>query len=320
MSFVEIDKVGRDDVPADLSCCRKRERKDPIDPPGYFKWKGILDRALAMVMLIPGIPLIGLSSLLMRLTSKGPGIYSQTRVGKDGRIFTMHKIRTMRVDAEAETGPVWTSEDDDRITPVGRFLRRTHLDEFPQLFDVLRGEMSLIGPRPERPEFVAFLSKEIPGYLDRVAVKPGVTGLAQINLAPDVDLESVRRKLVLDTEYIKLATLFFDVRVVLCTSLHLLGCNAEWAKRVTRLHRDVPRLSVCASSGEDALAPAAAVPPTPKSLSLQIPGRNGGKNGSRSGDRASALRSQANTVVDTTVDTTVDTAVDTAETIAPRPR
>ena len=308
MSLVENGTVNTDGSSIDAACCLKMEPESSVYPSRYFRWKGFLDRGLAAVMLIPGIPMIGLSIALIRLTSKGPGIYSQTRVGKGGRIFTMHKIRTMRVDAEAETGPTWTKRDDDRITPMGRFLRRTYLDEFPQLLNVLRGEMSLVGPRPERPEFVAFLSKEIPGYLDRITVKPGISGLSQINLEPDVDLESVHRKLVLDTEYIKRATVFVDVRVLLCTSLRLLGCRAEWAKRVTRLHRDVPRLSVCASSGEDADAPASAVPPTAKALALQIAGRNGGKNGSRSGKRTLSLGSQANTVGDT------------AEAIAPRPR
>lgn len=270
-----------------------------VEPSPYFRWKGILDRGLAAVMLIPGIPMIGFLIALVRLTSEGPGIYSQARVGKGGRVFRLHKIRTMRVDAEAETGPTWTAKDDDRITPMGRFLRKSHLDEIPQLYNVLRGEMSLIGPRPERPEFVMFLSCEIPGYSDRIMVTPGISGLSQINLEPDVDLESVRRKLVLDTEYIKQATLFIDARMMLCTSLRLVGCRSEWAKRATRLHRDVPRLSVCASSGEDADTPASTAPLTAMVLSLKIPGRNEGKNGSCSGDHTSSPRSQTTTAGDT---------------------
>ena len=308
MSLVENGTVNTDGFSIGAACCRKMEPKNSVEPSRYFLWKGLLDRGLAALMLIPGIPMIGLSIVLTRLTSKGPGIYSQTRVGKGGRIFTMYKIRTMRVDAEAETGPAWTRQDDDRITPIGRLLRKTYLDEFPQLFNVLRGEMSLIGPRPERPEFVALLSEAVPGYLDRITVKPGITGLAQINLEPDVDFESVHRKLVLDTEYIKRATVFVDVRVLLCTSLRLLGCRAEWAKRATRLHRDVPRLSTCASPGEDADAPESSVPPTAKALSSQIPGRNGGKNGSRSGNLRWLRHSQANT------------AGDTAEAIVSKPR
>ena len=283
----------------DTPCSRDFGSECSVEPSPYFRWKGILDRGLAAVMLIPGIPIIGFMIALVRLTSEGPGIYSQARVGKGGRVFLLHKIRTMRVDAEAETGPTWTAKDDDRITPMGRFLRKAHLDEVPQLYNVLRGEMSLIGPRPERPEFVMFLSGEIPGYSDRIMVTPGISGLSQINLEPDVDLESVRRKLVLDTEYIKQATLFIDARMMLCTSLRLVGCRSEWVKRATRLHRDVPRLSVCASSGEDADPPAPTVPLTAMILSLKIPGRNGGKNGSRSGDHTLAPHSQTNTAGDT---------------------
>ena len=130
--------------------------------------------------------------LLVRLTSRGPGIYKQARVGKDGRKFMMYKIRTMRQDAEAASGPMWTQAHDPRVTFLGRVLRKLHLDELPQLFNVLKGEMSLVGPRPERPEFVRVLAEAIPGYRNRLAVRPGVTGLAQVNLPPDTDIASVR--------------------------------------------------------------------------------------------------------------------------------
>ena len=131
--------------------------------------------------------------------------------------FRMYKIRTMRRDAEAHTGPVWTKTKDPRITRIGRILRKLHLDELPQLLNVMRGEMSLVGPRPERPEFVEVLAEEIPGYMDRVLVCPGVTGLAQVNLPPDTDLKSVRRKLLLDRQYVAEAGLLLDVRLFLCT-------------------------------------------------------------------------------------------------------
>ena len=265
MSLAGIEKTYKETLANDPSCCRESEPASAIEVSTYFRWKGILDRALAAVLLVPGIPIIGFLIALVRLTSKGPGIYGQTRVGKGHRIFTMHKIRTMRHDAENGTGPVWTNiNGDSRITPVGRFLRRTHLDEFPQLFNVLKGEMSLIGPRPERPEIVAVLVKHVPNYLDRIAVKPGITGLAQMNLDPDVDIESVCRKLVLDTEYIKDATLFFDVRILQATLLHMLGCNADWGKRVTRLKREVPRLSPCSTADEDGIAQASGAPIKPR--------------------------------------------------------
>jgi lipopolysaccharide/colanic/teichoic acid biosynthesis glycosyltransferase len=155
--------------------------------------------------------------LLVRLTSRGPGIYQQARVGKNGRKFMMYKIRTMRHDAEAATGPVWTQACDPRITLVGKVLRKLHLDELPQLFNVLKGEMALVGPRPERPEFVRVLAEAIPGYRNRLAVLPGVTGLAQVNFPPDTDLRSVQRKLVLDCQYVQSAGPWLDLRLFLCT-------------------------------------------------------------------------------------------------------
>jgi len=186
-------------------------------PSPYFFWKRVIDRVGAAILLIPALPIIGLLVLLVRLTSRGPGIYRQARVGKNGRTFMVYKIRTMRHDAEAETGAVWTKVRDPRVTPIGKVLRRLHLDELPQVFNVLRGEMSLVGPRPERPEFVHVLAAAIPGYLDRLAIPPGVTGLAQLNLPPDSDLDSVRRKLVLDLEYVQHAGLLLDIRLFLCT-------------------------------------------------------------------------------------------------------
>ena len=165
--------------------------------------------------------------LLVRATSKGPGIYQQMRVGKDGRRFMMYKIRTMRVDAEAASGPVWTQPHDPRVTYLGEILRKLHLDELPQIFNVLRGEMSFVGPRPERPEFVRVLSETVPRYRDRLAVRPGITGLAQINLPPDSDLMSVRRKLALDLDYIERGNLWLDARLFLCTALRVIKVPEE---------------------------------------------------------------------------------------------
>jgi lipopolysaccharide/colanic/teichoic acid biosynthesis glycosyltransferase len=207
-------------------------------PSSYFRWKGILDRTLAGLLLVPGLPIVGLLALLVRLTSPGPGILRQVRVGKDGRRFAMYKVRTMRSDAEALTGTVWAKPMDPRVTGLGRVLRRFHLDEFPQLFNVVRGDMALIGPRPERPEFVQILSRQIPGYLNRLAVRPGITGLAQLNLPPDTDLESVSRKLVLDLEYVDRAGLWLDARLLLCTFARLFKLPAV---RVLGLERYVVR-------------------------------------------------------------------------------
>lgn len=185
---------------------------------GYFRWQPIFGWLVALCCAVPAVPIIALLAAIVRLTSKGPAFYAQQRVGKRGQVFRLYKLRSMRVDAEEETGPVWTDEDDPRITPVGRLLRRTHLDELPQLYNVLRGDMTLVGPRPERPQFVEDLSLAIPGYEDRHLVLPGITGLAQINLPPDTDYESVRRKLVLDLQYVQKATFWLDVRIMLCTS------------------------------------------------------------------------------------------------------
>ncbi|MBX9789744.1 MAG: sugar transferase [Pirellulales bacterium] len=203
----------------------------------YFRLKYAAGRVMAALLLVPALPLIGVLVLLVRATSRGPGIYRQVRVGAGGRSYVMYKIRTMRHDAEASSGPVWAAPNDARMTRLGHFLRKVHLDEFPQLFNVVKGEMALIGPRPERPEFTEILTQQLPGYLDRLQVKPGITGLAQINLPPDTDLDSVRRKLVLDLEYIRQAGVTLDLRILACTSLRLVGCSGQLASRLTRLDR-----------------------------------------------------------------------------------
>ena len=202
----------------------------------YFRWKAAADFAVAVLLFVPTFAVIAILVLLVRATSSGPGIYRQMRVGKDGRRFMIYKIRTMRADAEAVSGPVWTQLQDPRVTFLGRILRTLHLDELPQIYNVLRGEMSFIGPRPERPEFVRVLSEAIPGYRIRLTVLPGITGLAQVNLSPDTDLESVRRKLVLDCEYIHNAGLWLDLRLFFCTSARMFRVSLV---RLLGLHRDV---------------------------------------------------------------------------------
>jgi len=184
----------------------------------YFQWKRYIDFPIALLLSVIVLPVIALLYLLVRLTSRGPGIYKQVRLGLDGKPFTMYKIRTMRVNAEAATGVVWATRNDKRVTSVGRILRKTHLDELPQLYNVLRGDMALVGPRPERPEFVTELEKRIDGYGYRLYVMPGLTGLAQLNQNPNVDLNDVRRKLVLDFEYIEDASFLFDMRLFCCTA------------------------------------------------------------------------------------------------------
>jgi lipopolysaccharide/colanic/teichoic acid biosynthesis glycosyltransferase len=193
-------------------------------PPGPDTWylpvKRALDVVGALLLLPLAAPLLLLAALLVKLTSRGPVFYAQTRVGRWGQPFTLYKVRSMCADCERTSGARWSGPGDPRIMPVGRFLRRTHLDELPQLWNVLRGEMSLIGPRPERPEFVPQLEQSIPRYRERVRVLPGVTGLAQLHLPPDTDLTSVHRKLVFDLHYIKHLGLWVDLRILLCTAVH----------------------------------------------------------------------------------------------------
>ena len=221
-----------------------------VAPTTYLRGSGMFGRAIGLTLLLICLPLIALLLLLVRITSRGPGLFRQVRVGKDGQIFVMYKLRSMVVDAEAKTGPVWTQNNlDPRITPVGTFLRKSHLDELPQLWNVATGEMALFGPRPERPELVHILADHVPGYLDRLAVKPGITGLAQINLPPDSDLESVRRKLKLDLEYIRTANLVMEIRMFLWTGLRLLAVPSGVATHLCGLRRRVPAMKAPRSVG-----------------------------------------------------------------------
>ena len=179
--------------------------------------KRILDVVVSAVVLAVGLPLwLGIAALV-KMTSDGPAIYRQTRTGRHGRPFTIYKFRTMENDAERHTGPVWASKEDPRYTPIGRQLRALRLDEIPQLWNVLKGEMSLVGPRPERPYFVDKLAREIPLYSRRHRVQPGITGLAQVKWHYDQDLEDVRQKLKYDLFYIENMSLRMDFQVLLQT-------------------------------------------------------------------------------------------------------
>lgn len=169
-----------------MSACASCARMAPLlaevlgRPLSALVVKAVADRVLALVGLLLLLPVLLLLALAVRLSSPGPALFRQTRVGLAGRPFTMLKFRTMALDAESRTGPVWAATADPRATPLGRWLRRTSLDELPQLVNVLRGEMSLVGPRPERPEFLAAFEAQHPGYGVRHLVRPGITGLAQV--------------------------------------------------------------------------------------------------------------------------------------------
>ncbi len=179
--------------------------------------KRILSLVLSFVLLALFSPVILLLMLLIKLDSKGPVFYRQERVGQDGRSFTLIKFRSMFQDAETKTGPVWSSEDDDRITRIGRFMRRTRLDELPQLYNVFRGDMSLVGPRPERPHFVQQLAESIPFYPLRHVIKPGITGWAQINYGYANSLDHTVEKLQYDLFYIKNMSWVLDSLIILET-------------------------------------------------------------------------------------------------------
>ena len=179
--------------------------------------KRALDLTLAVIGLIVAAPVMAIVAAVVKLGSGGPALYHQDRVGLNGRIFTVHKFRTMRQDAEVGTGPVWSQLNDTRITVVGRFLRASRLDELPQLWNVLRGDMSFVGPRPERPEFVENLTSTIPFYGQRHVVKPGLTGWAQIRYMYGASVEDAIEKLQYDLYYIKNLSIALDLVIVLET-------------------------------------------------------------------------------------------------------
>lgn len=179
--------------------------------------KRFLDLLTSLSILILTLPLWMIIAAMIKLNSHGPVLYRQIRVGKDGRHFKMLKFRSMKTDAEKHTGPVWAGRNDPRVTKVGRFLRKTHLDELPQFLNVVKGDMSLVGPRPERPFFVEKLSKEIPLYKHRHRVKPGITGWAQVKYKYDENIEDVRNKIKYDLFYIENNSWRLDLKILFNT-------------------------------------------------------------------------------------------------------
>lgn len=179
--------------------------------------KRALHFTVGLISFVLALPLIPLIVVAVKLDSAGPVLYRQKRVGRGGRIFTCYKFRTMRPDAEADIGPTWADDDDPRITRVGKFLRLTRLDEIPQLWCVLKGDMAFVGPRPERPEFVEWLREEIPYYSLRHLVRPGITGWAQIRYKYGNTVEDAKEKLQYDLFYIKNASIGLDVLIMFQT-------------------------------------------------------------------------------------------------------
>jgi exopolysaccharide biosynthesis polyprenyl glycosylphosphotransferase len=191
----------------------------------YYEFiKRIIDVILAFIGLIVASPIMVIISIAIKLESRGPVFYCQERVGKNGRVYTMYKLRSMYENAE-ENGAQWAEEDDPRVTKVGKFIRRTRLDELPQLFNVLKGDMSLVGPRPERPIFTYQFNEQIPGFINRLQVKPGLTGWAQVNggykLTP-------AEKLEYDLYYIENRTIWLDIKIMLKTIMVVLTGKGAW--------------------------------------------------------------------------------------------
>jgi exopolysaccharide biosynthesis polyprenyl glycosylphosphotransferase len=188
-----------------------------IMQPWEQSMKRLTDIFASIFILFFSSPLWVLISIAIKMDTPGPVVYSQERVGKDGEIFKMHKFRSMRSDAEKESGPVWAPQNDNRVTKVGRFLRNARLDEIPQFINVLDGDMSLVGPRPERPFFVEKLSKQIPLYHRRLKVRPGITGWAQIKQGYDRTIEDVKSKVRYDLFYIENMSFRMDIKIILYT-------------------------------------------------------------------------------------------------------
>ena len=176
-----------------------------------------MDISLSTVGLIVSAPFFIISAILIKLDSPGAVIYRQRRVGKNGKIFMIYKLRSMRIDAEKNTGAVWAKKNDPRVTLIGRLLRKTHIDEIPQLINVIKGDMSIVGPRPERPEMVRDFKKLISDYEKRLIVKPGITGLAQVKHKYDETIVDVKKKVKYDLLYIKRKCLWTDLGIMFQT-------------------------------------------------------------------------------------------------------
>ena len=211
---------------------------------GYLPVKLVAEWATALALLILAAPLALVVAILVKIGSPGPVFYAQTRLGLDSKVFRMFKFRTMVHNAEGRSGPVWAMKNDSRITPIGQFLRATHLDELPQLWNVLRGEMSLIGPRPERPEIADRIARQIPDFYRRLAVRPGITGLAQLLLPADdpndAAMSCVQRKLAHDVLYITKLGFMLDLRIAMSTPCYFLAAAVHAVQRKLVQRYEVP--------------------------------------------------------------------------------
>lgn len=179
--------------------------------------KEIFDIVAGSVLLVLALPVLAVCALIVKLSSRGPALFSQTRVGQDGKPFRMYKLRTMYTDAESASGAVWAAKGDPRVVPTCRWIRRCHADELPQLINVVRGDMSLVGPRPERLEILKELEKVYPEIRKRLSVRPGITGLAQVRNGYDTSVDAFRDKLRADLEYIERRNWSTELRILTAT-------------------------------------------------------------------------------------------------------
>jgi lipopolysaccharide/colanic/teichoic acid biosynthesis glycosyltransferase len=257
MSTIAVNERTGNDLPVGRDVFADRPR--PLTGPTsrvYIACKGTIDFILALVLLIGTAPLVVLGMVLIKLTSRGPALYTQARLGKNGKPFIIYKLRTMAHKCESQTGARWSLPGDPRVTSLGRMLRKTHLDELPQLWNVLGGDMSLVGPRPERPEFVPQLEQAVPHYRARLLMKPGVTGLAQVQLPPDTNLASVRLKLAYDLYYVQHADVWLDFRLLASTAFKMYAVpfrvirrlfGFPGAEQVERAYKQLPSEKVIAT-------------------------------------------------------------------------
>jgi lipopolysaccharide/colanic/teichoic acid biosynthesis glycosyltransferase len=202
------------DVNSNWVITENNEIKSGTNYQDYESIKRLMDVGGSLAALIVLSPVCLGVAFYIKCVSQGPVLFKQTRLGRLGKPFEIYKFRTNKIDAERDSGPVWAKENDDRFIPGGGFLRKTHLDEIPQFLNVLRGEMSIVGPRPERPYFVAQLKDEVKNYEKRLLIKPGITGLAQVQHRADETIKDVRIKVRYDLFYIRKMNVFVDMQIL----------------------------------------------------------------------------------------------------------
>ena len=228
------------------SCVAACEISSGSTQRAFFNVKYTIERALGTFLLMGAAPAIAVLWIVVKLTSRGPGFFIQRRVGLNGEVFGIVKLRTMCENAEPSGQPKWCVLRDSRITRVGRVMRALHLDELPQLWNVANGDMCLVGPRPERPEITKSLENLIPGYQLRHRIKPGITGLSQVNLEADRHINLTRKKQILDLRYVNEANLWLDIRILFATSLRIFGIKGNWAMKLAALKRSISNRELAA--------------------------------------------------------------------------